>query len=75
MDDSMTSVEAPAAASATNATDSALQDDIKKHGENAYYYAHKRNIGPTSIRAYDEPVSCVLYIRVYFLLVGRIFLF
>ena len=38
------------------ATESALLDDIKRHGENAYYYAHRRNIGPTSIRAYDEPV-------------------
>lgn len=37
--------------------ESALVDDIKRHGENAYYYAHRRNIGPTSIRAYDEPVS------------------
>ena len=48
-------VAPPEAASAQ--TESALVDDIKRHGENAYYYAHRRNIGPTSIRAYDEPVS------------------
>lgn len=54
-----TAATAGAAATETAPTsvESALVDDIRKHGENAYYYAHKRNIGPTSIRAYDEPVS------------------